>query len=59
MDGAERRDRDAGDLREFHDGREQHVEFERFAALQVLERRGAVVADALGPGEAPFDGDVR
>ena len=49
---------DAGDLRQFHDGGEQYVEFQRLAALQVLERGGAVVADPLGARETPLDGDA-
>ncbi|GGX71933.1 hypothetical protein GCM10010358_27810 [Streptomyces minutiscleroticus] len=51
MDGAERGDPDAGDAGRLDHGGEQHVEFERPAALQVLQGRGAVVADALGARE--------
>ena len=59
VDGAQRSGtRRAGELRELDDGGEQHVQFERLAALQVLEGGGLVVADAFGAGQAPFDGDA-
>lgn len=48
MDGAQGGHLDAGDVRQLDDRRQQYVQFERLAALQVLESGGAVVADALG-----------
>ena len=58
-DRAQARRVDAGEVGELDDGVDERGELERLAGLEVLQRRGLVLADALGAGQPPLDRDRR